>query len=453
MKKNQTFKTRLAIGTIIILAIIIGILLYNMYNTKQESETNANTSYDMAFYQLLDYVQNVENFLAKSTISTSSEAGAETLTHVWREADLAVSYLSQLPLNVEQLNKTSKFLNQVSEYSYSLSRKNIYKEELSQQDLDNLKELHKYSLQLKEGLEDIADKLSSGQIAWQEIRNDNNNEYTRQVDSISQVSFTDIDNNFNEFAGLIYDGAFSEHIELENKKGLPENEITEEEAENILKEIYKESIENIERQGLIDQGKIPVYQLEIKEKNKQEKIHVAISQKGGKIVNLNKDRDVIDENISREEANKIGKEYLAKIGYPDMAETYFQTQENIITINYVYEQNGIAVYPDLIKVKIALDDGEILGVESTGYLNSHTTRTDTIPTISKEQAKAKLNPKLDIQSEKLAIIPTEWKTEILCYEFKGKVDETEFLVYINAKNGREENILVIIETPGGVLTM
>lgn len=453
MKKNQTFKTRLAIGTIIILAIIIGILLYNMYNTKQESETNANTSYDMAFYQLLDYVQNVENFLAKSTISTSSEAGAETLTHVWREADLAVSYLSQLPLNVEQLNKTSKFLNQVSEYSYSLSRKNIYKEELSQQDLDNLKELHKYSLQLKEGLEDIADKLSSGQIAWQEIRNDNNNEYTRQVDSISQVSFTDIDNNFNEFAGLIYDGAFSEHIELENKKGLPENEITEEEAENILKEIYKESIENIERQGLIDQGKIPVYQLEIKEKNKQEKINVAISQKGGKIVNLNKDRDVIDENISREEANKIGKEYLAKIGYPDMAETYFQTQENIITINYVYEQNGIAVYPDLIKVKIALDDGEILGVESTGYLNSHTTRTDTIPTISKEQAKAKLNPKLDIQSEKLAIIPTEWKTEILCYEFKGKVDETEFLVYINAKNGREENILVIIETPGGVLTM
>lgn len=453
MKRNQTFKTRLAIGTIIILSIIIGILLYNMYNTKQESENNANTSYDMAFYQLVDYVQNVENFLAKSTISTSSEAGAETLTHVWREADLAVSCLSQLPLNVEQLNKTAKFLNQVSEYSYSLSRKNIYKEELSQKDLDNLKELHKYSLQLKEGLEDIADKLSSGQIAWQEIKNDNDNEYTRQVDSISEVSFTDIDNNFNEFAGLIYDGAFSEHLELEEKKGLPENEITEDEAENIVREIYKDSIENIERQGLIDQGKIPVYQLNVKQKDKQEKINIAISQKGGKIVFLNKDREVIDENLSREDANKIGKDYLTGIGYPDMVETYFQTQENIITINYVYEQNGIAVYPDLIKVKIALDDGEILGIESTGYLNSHTVRTDTTPTITKEQAKAKLNPKLDIQSEKLAIIPTEWKTEILCYEFKGKVDETEFLVYINAKNGREENILVIMETPGGILTM
>ena len=136
-----------------------------------------------------------------------------------------------------------------------------------------------------------------------------------------------------------------------------------------------------------------------------------------------------------------------------MEETYFQTQENIITINYVYKQGEILVYPDLIKVKIALDNGEILGVEANGYLNSHTERTDITPTITTEEAKSTLNKNLDIQSQKLTIIPTEWKTELLCYEFKGKIDETEFLVYINAKNGREENILVIIETPGGILTM
>lgn len=452
MKNKQSLKTRICIGTILILIIIIGMLVYRMYNMNTDTKNEQNTSYDMAFYQLIDYVENVENFLAKATISTSSEAGAETLTHVWREADLAVSCLSQLPLNIEQLNKTAKFLNQVSEYSYSLSRKNIYKEELKQEDLDNLNELHKYSLELRDNLNDIADKLSSGQIAWQEVKN-NDGEYTRQVDNISQISFTDIDNNFNEFAGLIYDGAFSEHIELAEKKGLPDQEISEEEAENIIKDIYKDKIENIQKNGLIEQGNIPVYQFEIKEKDKEEKTYISISKKGGKIVLLNKNREVIDENLSREEANQIGKDYLKNIGFPDMVETYYQTQENIITINYVYEQNKIAVYPDLIKVKVALDNGEILGIESTGYLNSHEQRTDTKATITKEQAKAKLNPKLEIQSEKLAIIPTEWKTEILCYEFKGKVDETEFLVYINAKNGREENILVIIETPGGVLTM
>ena len=63
-----------------------------------------------------------------------------------------------------------------------------------------------------------------------------------------------------------------------------------------------------------------------------------------------------------------------------------------------------------------------------------------------------LNKNLEIKSEGLAVIPTEWKTEILCWEFKGTVDETDFLVYINAETGKEEDILVIVNTPNGTLT-
>lgn len=136
-----------------------------------------------------------------------------------------------------------------------------------------------------------------------------------------------------------------------------------------------------------------------------------------------------------------------------MKETYYLKQEGIVTINYAYEQNEVTMYPDLIKLKIALDNGDVLGMETTGYLNSHEERNLAHVKISKEEAKKTLNQKLDIQSEALAVIPTEFKTEILCWEFKGKVKETEFLVYINAENGREEDILVIQNTPEGTLTM
>ena len=64
-----------------------------------------------------------------------------------------------------------------------------------------------------------------------------------------------------------------------------------------------------------------------------------------------------------------------------------------------------------------------------------------------------LNPNLNILSERLAIIPTKWKTEVKCYEFKGTVGEKEFIVYINANTGVEEDILVILETEGGILTI
>ena len=136
-----------------------------------------------------------------------------------------------------------------------------------------------------------------------------------------------------------------------------------------------------------------------------------------------------------------------------MQQTYYLKNEGIVTINYAYSQDGVIMYPDLIKLKIALDNGQVLGVETTGYLNNHTIRDISKVKITKEQAKEKLNKNLDIESETLAVIPTDWKTELLCYEFKGKVGDTNYIVYINAETGKEEEILVITDTPNGILTM
>ena len=72
--------------------------------------------------------------------------------------------------------------------------------------------------------------------------------------------------------------------------------------------------------------------------------------------------------------------------------------------------------------------------------------------MSKEKAAENLNKKLEIKSESLAMIPTEWKTEILCWEFKGTINGMDFLVYVNVETGKEEDILLIVNTPNGTLT-
>ena len=81
----------------------------------------------------------------------------------------------------------------------------------------------------------MEEEINIGTISWADLRR-TDNDYVKQVSSIADISFTDIDNNFNEFEGLIYDGAFSEHIELAEKKGLTGEEITEEQAEEKVKE-------------------------------------------------------------------------------------------------------------------------------------------------------------------------------------------------------------------------
>lgn len=279
--------------------------------------------------------------------------------------------------------------------------------------------------------------------------------FAQQVDNLSADSFSNLDNNFGEYEGLIYDGAFSEHIENAEKKGLTGNEVSEEEAKKIAENfVGKDKIEEIDSNGSIDNGDILVYEFSIKIKNgdKNNPLNISISKTGGHIVLMNYNREVKAETISQEDANELGKDFLNSRGIENMEPTYFLKQNGIVTINYAYKQDEVVIYPDLIKLKIALDNGEILGIETTGYLNNHTERNIEEAIVLEETARSKLNKNLQITSSGLAIIPTEYKTEILCYEFKGKINELDFLVYVNAKTGKEENILVIIDTPNGILT-
>ena len=168
---------------------------------------------------------------------------------------------------------------------------------------------------------------------------------------------------------------------------------------------------------------------------------------------MNSNRDVNTEVISQEEANQKGKEFLNNHGFKDMKETYYLKQDGIVTINYAYEQDDVIIYPDLIKVKVALDNGDVLGIETTGYLNNHETRNiDKNNIISVNQAIKLANENLKIESTRLCIIPTEFETEKFCWELKGKVEEREFLLYVNANTGKVEDIQVIIETDNGILT-
>lgn len=440
------------IGLIIVCLILGGII----YKKQREYRQVMENQYNLAFFELVDYVQNVENYLAKSLISTSPEHGAETLTKVWKEANLAQIYLSQIPINNEGLSNTARFLNQVSDYSYSLSRKNIYNESLTQEDLDNLQSLHAYCVDLQNTLNQLSTEMTDGTISWKELTKKGSNMFAQQVSNNSKDSFSNIDSNFGEYAGLIYDGAYSEHIDKAEKKGLTGIEVSEDQAKEIaINFVGSDKIKEVNSSGLSENGNIASYTFSIllNDGDKNNPVSVSVSQKGGHIIFMNYNRDITAEVISQDDANRIGKEFLESKGYPSMKETYFLKQDGIVTINYAYSQNDVTVYTDLIKLKIALDNGEVLGMETTGYLNSHTERDIPTPTIPLEDAKSRLNQKLEITSEGLAIIPTEWKTEIFCYEFKGKVDDTDFLVYINAETGKEENILVIINTPNGTLTM
>ena len=438
---------------ILVIAVCAIIIAYRNYN---EYETMKKNKYNMAFFEVVDYMENVESYLAKSLITKEASASSQNLILVWRESNLAGSFLSQIPVSTEGLSKTQKFLNQTSEYTYSLFRKNTKGENLTDEELDKLNMLHDYSMEVKNTLNQLSEDINSEKLNWDDLDFNVSTMFENETSNISKDGFDTIEHNFEQYDGLIYDGAYSEHIINDAQKGLTGTDIGEEDAKKIAEDfIQNKNISKISFNGLSQNGNIECYSFSII-LNDYEKsnLEIAISKKGGHIVFTNYNRTIGNEVINDEDADNFAKNFLESKDYKNLEKTYYTKQSGIMTINYAAVQDDVIIYPDLIKVKVALDNGDILGIETKGYLNNHESRNlSKTNIISKEKAKENINKNIKIEKERLAVIPTEFKTEIFCWELKGKVNDRDFLIYVNVKTGKIENILVITDTENGVLTM
>ena len=115
--------------------------------------------------------------------------------------------------------------------------------------------------------------------------------------------------------------------------------------------------------------------------------------------------------------------------------------------SFIAEQDGVRLYPDLIKAQVSLESGLVIGVEANNYLRNHVSR-DLPAEILGEQAALRGVRSMQAQSVRLALIPKN-TAEVLCYEVRGKKGEGDYLVYLNAVTGRTEEILkIVVEDEG-----
>ena len=436
-----------------LLIIILGLLCVFWKLKNDEVVQTLESSYSRAFFELVDYLDNVETLLAKAQISGSSEFAAKNFTDIWRKADLAQSSLSQIPITHVTLENAMKFLNQLSDYSYSLSRKAIENEGLSEEDLNNIRDFYDKCKTLNETFRSLANDMNSGSLSWSELTESSKpNELAQEVSNVSQESFSQIEENMQDYEGLIYDGPFSEHMTSTEPLGLSDEVFSREMAEEKVYEyIDKDKIREIKYNGIVE-STIRVHSFDI-ELDDGSFFYIDVTENGGEVLWFMHKRDIGEEKLIFEEAKAKALEFLDKHGFKSMKETYYISENAMVTINFAYLDGDVVCYPDLLKVKVALDDGSIIGLEAQSYFSSHHERNIEMPSISIEEAREKLNSNIEIFSEGMAIIPTDWKTELLTYEFKGRVDENDFIVYVNTMTGKEEKIFMIVETPNGVLTV
>lgn len=421
-----------------------------MTNNFKRQKNLVQDEYNKSMYLAVSYINNVEVDLAKLLVTSTPKMSAVTLADIWKQANLAKECLEQIPVGQNSMANASKYLTQVSDFSYTLMKQNISDIKLTEEEYEKLKHIYEDSSKLSSKMSDIYDDLNAGRIKWDELEKIGNE---KLPDNDISNSISEVGKTFQNYEGLIYDGAFSDHLLSSEPKFLSQKEISEDDAKKYIEEVIlnDEKIDKIEFKGESN-GRIKLYNFDVTLDSKQKRT-ISITKNDCKLYLMIGDKNVKEQNISVEEAKKRGMEFLNKLGIDNMIETYYQKTENMIVINYAATQDGVILYPDLIKVKISLDDGKVYGVEAAGYIFNHTTRNNLKPSISQEKAKSILNSSIKIISSDMALIPTESNSEILTYEFKGKIDNREFLIYINADNASEEKVLLVIDNKNGVLTM
>lgn len=418
--------------------IFCGSTLYYAFQTNRA--TNAVTdNYQQSLNQLLESIASINSTLTKVKYSADTALLTTLAANVWAKSESAKTAMSNLPLTDYSLEQCETFISQAGDYAYYLMRSNTYSL-YNEKDWSTFSDLADTAASLYTQLNRIKEQADVGIISF-----DTNHESSNETIS---GSFHQIESEFPEYAKLIYDGPFSEHIQSQTPMFLKDKPvITESDARLAAAETLGLHTKDLTF-AYSTEGKIPTYVFSAGSSN------IAITKTGGYLLSILDNRQPNNTKISEEDAVAYAKQFLLRLGYENMESTYYLEYESVITVNFAYTQNDTIYYPDLVQVGIALDSGAVVRFDATGYLMNHQKRDFKSPAVAITTASSVIPKNVAIQSQTLAVIPTNGQMEKLCYAFTCEhEDGQKLLYYVNAQTGLTENLFILVDTGHGTLTM
>lgn len=437
---NDPRQPRAALG--MLSAVLILSVLLNFYQAEQVNalENQAAAAYEKAFFETVALMDGIGGNLEKMMITGSAAMEQELLGDISRQADAAQDNLSLLPSSIPSISGALKFVNQLGDYASVLSEQLAAGGAVGDGDRKLLMTLQTGCTELNSILSELSGAIQQGESPFADAP---------ELPEIA-VPLSSRTEPTVEYPSLLYDGPFSDGRDSSELKALDSTQYTAEQALELAKNfIGTERILTIRVTG---EGNTPVPCWEISAHVAEGELDLAITKQGGQVVYMLLDDDPDESRFSQAELIDLASGFLKSRGYPETSVSYWSFDDNLLTVNFAAMQDGVILYPDLIKVQMSAQSGLTVGFEALNYLTNHVRRTDVVPDLSAEEAQSLLGSALTVHTSRLCIIPTN-SGEALCYEFSGVASGNQYLVYIDAHTGRERKIYRVIQDKDGQLTV
>lgn len=416
-------------------ALVVFIVTTNTYQTQLEN------LYKRSFYELSSNINDLEVDMSKLVAVNDTTTKREVLTNIYNSCTMANNNISNLPISNNKIEKVNAFINTLGGYTYSLLTKVNDNVDFSDYDYEKIEELHTASLNLKA---EYNSYISTLKFDYNII---NDVDFSSGDNSSFNAGFVNLENS--KVPTLIYDGPFSDSVLNKEVKGLPNYEVSKEDAEQIVKEkLAFLEVKNTSLAGESD-GEFYTYNFNVETQNS--KLFVQVTKQGGVLLDITGYGTGGTENLSSNQAITLAETFATNLGYENMHQVWYAENKNIMYVNLAPIVGGIIYYPDLVKVKVDKTMGQVIALEGKNYCYNHVERSLNSPKITFDDAQSKLSKALSVKERNLTLIPNKFVGETLTYEFICTWKDYTYYVYIDVETGEEVNILRIIKTTSGDL--
>ncbi len=437
----------LAIVCALLAAAVIGLAVgLAVYADKTAAaRLDAENSYRSEYFKLLDSMLDIETNLSKMKVASTEAMQTELMLGTAINAELAGQSLNALAQGEYQLEPTIKFCNQIQDFARYIIKKIDYDEPITDEDYEILDQLYDASLELGKRLAAMRDNMQTDGYYFVDSLGDE--------DPFEEI-VSGVDENTVHYPTLIYDGPFSDGLDDPVPHALDGEDISEEEAAGKVKEYLNDyDVTDVEYQSLCT-GYFDCYLFSFETADGKSG-SVQISKQGGHLVMFDVYEEMVMPTYDVAEGVEIAEQYCRTHGYEDMVAVWSTVSESELFVNLCYEYDGIIMYPDMIKIKVSLQTGRVIGFEALEYIFNHN-REDEVDyqvDLTEEEVISGYKSGFEIQNVRLVVIPVGAGAEKLCYEVYGSYEGYRYFIYVDAEKGYELQVMQVIDSDDGELLM
>ena len=422
-------------------ALLAGVLAFSSAQTLRLNEANArlNAVVQKAFYETCELTEGMSVNFRKLLVAGETGQMQALLNETALQTQGALSNLALLPLGQETVSATLKFINQAGDFASTLSVRLGNGGEMTPEDYAALERLSETAAAFSVRMGRLLDRYEGGEAV-----------FDISEDGTGEESLYPITGPATDYPALLYDGPFSDGRtdgEFKLLAGLAQ--VDEAAARQALVAFVGQQAADVRFTG---ESEIPVDCYEYALRLGDYSLSAGVTRAGGQLLYLLCDSAVEDVNLTDRQAVDAARAFLLSRGYGEMEMSYSSRFGGIMTVNFAAVQNGVVLYPDLVKVQVSMADGAIIGLEAANYLMNHVPRALELPALTEQDAAQRIGGALTPVATRLCVIP-ENTEEYLCYEVTATSGSDTFLVYIDAMSGIERRLMQVISDDNGSLVM